>query len=146
MPSLIELEAEFHVYGEKTATWTRVKPGADPLDPNAPTEQHTGPQAFMQRVDTLAEAQGVWFRCPLCYAKNKGPVGTHWVDVTFRGKGVPDKLGSHDSSGKPSRWQVVSGSGLADLVLAPSVHLAGAGGCGWHGFCGMAGVPPGHAR
>jgi hypothetical protein len=32
----------------------------------------------------------------------------------------------------PGRW-TVSGTGLADLTLAPSIHLSGPG-CGWHGF------------
>lgn len=98
--------------------------------------------SYMQRVETLAEAQGLWYLCPLCFAKNKGSVGTHWVDTTFRDRGVPDHLGSRGKDNKPTRWAVVSGSGLADIVLSPSIQLLG--GCAWHGFVGMSGAPPGH--
>jgi len=54
-------------------------------------------------------------------------IGTHMVLCWFRDRGVPD-----GETPGPGRWQV-SGSGLGDLTLAPSVHLTGAG-CGWHGF------------
>lgn len=81
-------------------------------------------------VDTLAEAQGVMFLCPKCFATNGGPVGTHSLLVWFRDRGVPP-----DMSPGPGRW-VASGSGYADLTLSPSINLEtpDGSGCQWHGF------------
>lgn len=92
---------------------------------------------FLKRIDdrsmrtdaTFAEADGVMFLCPKCFAENNGPVGTHSVICWFVGK-VPD-----DVSPKPGRWNP-SGTGLDDLTFvgpgATSVLLTS--GCGWHGF------------
>ena len=81
-------------------------------------------------VDTLAEAQGVMFLCPKCFAKNCGNVGTHSVMVWFRDCGVPA-----DEVPLPGRWGV-SGTGYADLTITPSISLENPGkvGCQWHGF------------
>lgn len=81
-------------------------------------------------VDTLAEADGIVFLCPLCFAANAGPIGTHSVICWFEGK-VPDEV-----SPKPGRWNPV-GSSIDDLTFVPgaksnSVQLLG--GCNWHGF------------
>jgi hypothetical protein len=86
-------------------------------------------------VDTLAEAQGIWFLCPKCFAANGGAVGTHAIDVSFAGRGVADNQGSHGRDGQPTRW-AVSGTGFEDLTLSPSIDLAGRDGkgCCWHGF------------
>ncbi len=89
-------------------------------------------QNVIRHVETFAEAQGVWFLCPLCFAKNGGAIGTHYVDVTFEGRGAKDDEGSHDLQGRPSRWSA-SGSSLDDLSCSPSVLLLGPG-CGWHGY------------
>lgn len=79
-------------------------------------------------VETLAEAHGVMFLCPKCFAVNGGPAGTHQVRCWFVGM-VPD-----DADPKPGRWNP-SGAGLSDLTFVPpgqtSVLLLG--GCGWHG-------------
>lgn len=80
----------------------------------------------------LAEAQGIFFLCPVCFTKNNGPVGTHGVEVTFRDRGVADDQGSHNTAGEPSRW-AVTGTGVEDLTLTPSIHLASSP-CAWHGF------------
>lgn len=84
-------------------------------------------------VDSLAEADGICFLCPLCFSKNNGPVGTHSVICWFVGH-VPDDLDP-----KPGRW-TPAGSGIDDLTFVPgnppravSVLLTG-NGCGWHGF------------
>lgn len=84
---------------------------------------------------TLAEAQGLQCLCPKCFVANNGPIGTHAVEISFRDRGVPDGWGSHNKEGKDVRWQVVGGSGFADLQLAPSILLEG--GCAWHGFIGQ---------
>jgi len=102
-----------------------------------------------QDVDTLAEADDFVFLCPLCFAKNNGPVGTHMVMVSFAGRNIPDEAGSRGTDGKPTRW-TVSGTGLDDLVLTPSIALNPSAPpeskvCRWHGFVGSNGIPPGHA-
>lgn len=83
-----------------------------------------------RRMDVpYAEADGVQFLCPKCFAANGGPVGTHLVICWFVGR-VPD-----DETPGPGRW-VPSGTGIDDLTFigpnAASVLLQG--GCGWHGF------------
>lgn len=83
-----------------------------------------------RRTDVpMAEADGVDFLCPKCFAANGGPVGTHRVICWFAGR-VPD-----DATPGPGRW-IPSGTGLDDLTFvgpnAASVLLQG--GCAWHGF------------
>jgi hypothetical protein len=82
---------------------------------------------------SFAEAQGVMFLCPKCFAQNAGPVGTHSIICWSRSRGVPDTV-----SPKPGRW-TMAGTGLHDLTLngdppgrARSVLLTGDG-CKWHG-------------
>lgn len=120
---LTDLEPEFHRYEEMML---------DPISHNPHglewAEHQKRLSAVLVEVASLAEAQGIWFLCPGCFAKNGGPVGTHMVDVTFRDRGVPDHLGSHATGGAPSRW-AVSGTSMDDLTLQPSVNC----GC-WHGF------------
>lgn len=84
-------------------------------------------------TDSIAEAQGVEFLCPKCFATNDGNVGTHMVLCWSRSRGVPD-----DAEPGPGRWKLV-GTGYDDLTLdadppqtARSVLLTS--GCGWHGF------------
>jgi hypothetical protein len=129
---LRELEAQFYrfeirhepgefVVGDQ-ATWR---------ERGSPTETRIAPRTYFIPVTTIAEAQGVQFLCPKCFAANGGNVGTHMVMCWFNGRGVPDEMAP-----KPGRWNP-SGAGLDDLTFvgpgAVSVHLTG-GGCGWHGF------------
>lgn len=88
---------------------------------------------FFVHVETIAEAQGVEFLCPKCFAANGGAIGTHGVVCWSRSRGVPDS-----AEPGPGRWSLV-GTGLDDLTLnadppstARSVQLNG--GCAWHGF------------
>lgn len=80
-------------------------------------------------VDTLAEAQGIWFDCPLCRG--------HSVQVGF--VGAPPGTFSKNSDGQDSRWSV-AGSGYHDLTLQPSIWSDKNGAtatpprCSWHGF------------
>src|SRR6185312_14418234 len=84
-------------------------------------KKHTG-AGSMSTVATLAEADGVMFACPKCFAANGGGVGTHYVLCWFAGK-VPADLDP-----KPGRW-IPSGSTIDDLTLvgpaAASVLLTG---------------------
>jgi hypothetical protein len=102
-----------------------------------------GVHRYRKEVDTLAEAHDIMFLCPLCFQKNGGAKGTHSVLVSFAGRDIPDGCGSVGTNG-PSRWTIVGGSSLDDLQLTPSILLGGPG-CGWHGFIGSSGVPPGEA-
>lgn len=89
------------------------------------------PGRTRHEVDTLAEAQGVIFLCPLCWTTNAGPIGTHSVICWFRDRGVLDT-----ESPSPGRWDP-GGAGLDDLTFVSidgrqcSVQLLG--GCNWHG-------------
>jgi len=100
------------------------------LEPELITYAENG---SLSEVASLAEAQGILYLCPLCYAKNGGAIGTHRVNTTFDARGVPDHLGSHSEEGAPTRWVIASGSGFHDLTLTPSIWLKGSV-CGWHGF------------
>jgi hypothetical protein len=85
----------------------------------------------MHHVDTLVEAQGIWFDCPKCYAAaGNSSAGVHGVRCFFPGRGVPNHLGLN-SAGQPVRWNV-TGNTFDNLSLTPSILLQG--GCGWHGF------------
>ena len=85
-----------------------------------------------REVPSLAEAHGIKFLCPKCYAANGGPVGTHSVICWSADRGAPDA----ERPG-PGRW-ALHGTGYSDLTLdgergkSRSVLLTG--GCGWHGF------------
>lgn len=92
----------------------------------------TSPNGSMRYVETLAEADGLMFLCPKCFAENKGSVGTHSVLCWFVGR-VPDTLDP-----KPGRW-TPQGTGLDDLTFVPgapprAVSVKLTSGCMWHGF------------
>lgn len=131
---LTELEPTFVRYEMVLDTWTRVL--GDPLayKEGDPTETVTAPREHTILNVTFATAQGIMFLCPKCFTLHHGPVGTHWCNVTFADRGVPDAMGSHNAEGKAVRW-TVSGDSFETLVTAPSILLEG--GCGWHGFIGQ---------
>ncbi|HSX23078.1 MAG TPA: hypothetical protein VLE97_09915 [Gaiellaceae bacterium] len=113
-----------------------VKPEVFAVRPAGPyddgdLDERTGPAEHIVDVDTLEEADGVWFLCPKCYAANGGRIGTHAVLCWFVGR-VPD-----DVAPKPGRW-TPRGTGLSDLTFVPSQGRSQSvlltGGCGWHGF------------
>lgn len=139
-----DLEPCFIVYVERMENRERLKHGVSPTNyTDADFEMREEMQQYLHEVDTLAEAQGITFLCPKCYGVNGGCIGTHEVQVTFRDRGVLDHQGAHNTDGRPTRW-AVSGMGFDDIVIQPSILLQG--GCGWHGFVGSSGVPPGCAR
>ncbi len=73
----------------------------------------------LPKVDNLAEADGVFFECP---------VDGHAILVWFADRpAVPPDL-------RPLyRWRA-SGTSLANLTLDPSVNLEGHSPCNWHGW------------
>lgn len=125
MKTLRELEAQFITYAKQQIDGVE----EDVLIP----------------VQSLNDAQGIMFLCPLCFTKNNGPIGTHSVHVSFEGKNVPIESGSKNDQGQPSRWTIMGGAGLDDLQLSPSIFL-NTSPCGWHGFIGNSGVPAGCAQ
>lgn len=132
---LSELEGHFLRRQTRTVTWTRIKAEVFTVKQAGPytddeVEEVTGPRAVFVRVNALAEADGVGFLCPKCFAANGGAIGTHQVICWFEGK-VPD-----DAFPGPGRWNP-TGTGLDDLTFVPgkrSQSVALIGGCAWHGF------------
>ena len=102
----------------------------------------SGWRDYYDVVETLAEAQGIWFDCPCpkCQASEYGSS----VFIGFEGRGCPPGTFSQGKDGQDTRWKIIGGSGLDDLQLSPSIQANG--GCNWHGFVGSNGVPPGEAR
>lgn len=151
MPSLRELDGRLLRWQQETSAEQdsngrfvfRDEPGGD-IRMWSP---HATRDVFVPAA-SLAEAHGICFLCPKAFAKNGGPKGTHSVYVWFAGSPVPPHIG-RNTAGQAVRW-TASGTGLDDLVLTPSIleqddDLPEAWRCGWHGFVGSSGVPPGHA-
>ena len=121
---LRDLDAKFLLYEEREDTWTEW-----PSGDSSKARQVTGMRAYMPFVESLAQAHGVEFLCPKCFAENHGAVGTHAVICWFIGR-VPDW-----ADPKPGRW-LPHGDSLDNLTFvgpgAASVLLTD--GCRWHGF------------
>lgn len=115
-------EEEYSVVDGDQETWR---------ERGSPTKKVIGPRVYVVGVESLAQAHGIWFLCPLCFAANKGEAGTHHCEVTFAGREVPAIAGTHDSDGKPVRWSVF-GKTFEDLSVTPSIQLIC--GCAWHGY------------
>ena len=82
-------------------------------------------------AERIEDAAGVMFLCPVCFAANGGPRGTHGVICWS-----PSVSQEHDP--KPGRW-AMEGTGLHDLSLGPkepggafSVQLTTPMGCRAH--------------
>lgn len=131
---LRDLEAYFTKYQERAVPNDQFVDGV--LHPD-------GIERSYLHVETLAEADGLWYLCPLCFKANGGPVGTHSMKTGFRGLCPPGSYGKN-KDGVEVRWDVLPAStGIDDLQLSPSIQIQG--GCNWHGFIGSNGVPPGEA-
>lgn len=121
---LADLQPQFVRYETRVETYDVMVEGQ--------TRQLTGPRQYTRFVPSFADAQGVWFLCPKCFAANgNSDIGVHWVDVSFAGRGVQPDQGSHGTNGHPTRW-AFAGDSFANLTTTPSVLIVG--GCGWHGF------------
>lgn len=91
--------------------------------------------------DQIEGAQGVYFQCPKC-AEGKPPgepdgigfAGAHYIRICFANpRSAPVAPVEFD---KNPRW-TMSGTGLDDLTLSPSINLDVPGngdGCRWHGW------------
>jgi hypothetical protein len=82
-------------------------------------------------VESLTEADGIFFVCPKCFAANGGSrIGVHGVICWFEDR-VPD-----DARPGPGRWKP-QGTGYVDLSFVPGKHSNSVrltAGCAWHGF------------
>ena len=127
MAKLTELHPRFIRHDVRTETWS-VADGDQSTwrERGCPVRSVTGPREHLSTVTSLQEAQGIMFQCPLCYQRNG-----HFIQVTFADRGVADPYGSQNSEGRPSRW-TVTGTGMEDLTLRPSIWLKNS--CGWHGY------------
>jgi hypothetical protein len=133
---VFDLQARFLKYEMRVEKRRRVKPeviatrSAGPYNDEDFFEDE-GPVEYASTVDALADADGVWFLCPLCYAANNGSIGTHGVICWFVDK-VPDSVPP-----KPGRW-TPTGTSLHDLTFVPSAGRSHSvlltAGCAWHGF------------
>lgn len=133
MPSLRELEAHFTIYSKVAVDPTIFIDGVKHTD---------GWSESFKWVDTLAEADGIWFKCPLCFKSETEYA--HPVRIGFRGKATPGSYGCNNK-GEPVLWELnPKSTGLDDLVLTPSIQIQG--GCNWHGFVGSNNVKPGFAE
>ena len=82
-----------------------------------------------QRVETMADADGVIFVCPKCFVANgKRRPGVHSV-ICWQPR-VPQS-----TKPGPGRWRF-EGTGLDNLTLVArsSSILLTPPGCGWHGY------------
>ena len=100
---------------------------------------------FTRRGPDLVGSQGLMLWCPCGFGKVAYPLDggrPHMILVPFRNPSgapvAPDAHGPHNG-GKPVRW-LVSGTGLADLTITPSVAV-GKPEC-WHGFITNGEVTP----
>lgn len=81
--------------------------------------------------DKLDGADGIFLWCPCSYGND---ARAHGLIVSFANPiGAPVAVdgGSCDRNGVPKRW-AMTGTGLADLTLSPSVDV-GDPSC-WHGY------------
>lgn len=93
-------------------------------------------ESTLRHVDTLAEAQGISFLCPVCFSRKGTSVGVHSMICWFANRGVPD-----NKTPGPGRWNP-QGAGYNDLTFVGSggrsVLLQG--GCNAHFFIENGGV------
>src|SRR5258706_317416 len=77
----------------------------------------------------LEGAQGLFMYCSCGYGNFKR---AHGLQIPFADRGVPENFGPVDDSGARPRWKV-SGTGMADLTLKPSVLVGTSKDSCWHG-------------
>lgn len=102
---------------------------------------HVGEGGSFRHVDSLAEADSVFFWCPCGYGKPEYPLDgarPHGLVVSFldppHAPPASASAGTRNRAGQPSRWRV-RGTGLGDLSLDPSIDVgADAGSSCWHGW------------
>lgn len=84
-----------------------------------------------RKTDSIAEADGVRFGCPLCYDDRSRPGYGHQIICWFSHAPLTTFPG-------PGRWSK-SGTGYHDLTLGPKIggsqsSVQVEGGCRWHGM------------
>lgn len=90
-------------------------------------------------VQTVADADILYFQCPKCAAglqrvrrdDGRGYVeGAHFISVPFAAHDGRPAMGPNENKPAP-RWGV-TGTSLANVTTTPSIQVIG--GCGWHGY------------
>lgn len=98
-------------------------------------EQLDGHTYFESEGVTIADADGICFLCPVCFEKNKGPIGTHSV-ICWRPR-VPQEIRPG-----PGRWEF-EGTSIDDLTLrAGSSSIKLESGCQAHFFVTKGEIKP----
>jgi len=116
---LSELEPSLKKIERRPDTWTRRKEdGSD--------EQVSGLRTYFVEVQTISEADGIWFLCPKCFRDNGGNVGTHSV-ACWR----PSIPLSDDLTG-PGRWELVGTDFNNISLVANPTSVQINGGCNAH--------------
>jgi hypothetical protein len=88
-------------------------------------------------LDGIEGAQGIFLWCPCGYGKPEFPLDggrPHGLMLPFRNPRnapVPPDSFNRQADGRTPRWEM-SGSGLADLTMTPSIAI-GKPEC-WHGY------------
>ena len=98
-----------------------------PAFPDCPVVSPHSQHELHGEAPSLAEADGIQFLCPKCFAKNGGPRGTHQV-LCWRPR-VPAGV-----QPGPGRWEVVGTSFDDYSLVAGSSSVALQGGCAAHFF------------
>jgi hypothetical protein len=98
------------------------------LDPEFIRWEDRDGKTYLPNAEGLADAQGIEFDCPKCRSPG------HRIHVAFANRGVLDHHGTRASDGRPTRWQVIGGTGFDDLTLSPSIDCTPSNPDCWHGF------------
>lgn len=90
---------------------------------------------YVNEGTTIENADGICFLCPVCFEKNKGPIGTHAI-ICWRPR-VPAEM-----SPSPGRWEF-QGTSIDDLTLvAGSSSIKLESGCQAHFFVTKGEIKP----
>jgi len=121
---LRDLEGQLIRYAPYDDTWTELHNGKE--------VRVSGIRHAHKHVDSLAEATGVRFLCPVCLLNNSGQrPGVHSCICWFVGVPLPENGGPHPA---PGRWHVdPCSTGLDDLTFCGPGAFSVALPCG-HGY------------
>ena len=135
--NLTELDPEFVRWEDKVEKCEKVAPGFEITTEDGyekwvaagrPFVEEMCIRTYLPSVPTLAEAQGILINCPKCQNSQ-----AHRISIAFAGRGVLDHQATVSSDGRPTRW-TVTGTGMDDLTLTPSIDCTSRNPNCWHGF------------
>jgi hypothetical protein len=122
---LSQLEGRLIRYAPYPDKWTEERPDGS-------TVEVSGVRQSWTEVDSLGDASGVSFVCPICLLRNSGSrPGVHSVICWFTGVPLPEQGGPHPA---PGRWNVSPAStSIDDLTFCGPGAYSVALPCG-HGY------------